>query len=53
MKRAYHDLLRKDKSVIHGPLVIEFDPEERIISWHPLLHEEHSTEWVGGTYIEQ
>lgn len=49
-KRAYHTLILSDGKQIEGPVVVCFDNNDKILSWHVLLHEEPFTEWVGGVY---
>ncbi|MCR5849775.1 MAG: hypothetical protein K6G92_03570 [Bacteroidaceae bacterium] len=50
MKRAYHDILLPDGTRHRGPVVVETDDEDRLLSWHLLDGEEPFTEWVGGIY---
>ena len=50
MKRAYHRLQLPDGSTL--PLVVvEFDEQGHVCSWHQLQGEEESVEWVGGTFV--
>ena len=54
MKRAYHDILLADGTLLAGPVVVETNRDGSIVSWHLLDGEEPFTEWVGGTYtVEQ
>lgn len=50
MKRAYHDILLADGTLLAGPVVVETNRDGSIVSWHLLEAEEPFTEWVGGTY---
>lgn len=50
MKRAYHQMLMPDGTLIQGPLVVETDASGTFLRWHLLRGEEASTEWIGGLY---
>ena len=50
MKRAYHDILLADGTLLTGPVVVETNRDGSIVGWHLLEEEEPFTEWVGGTY---
>lgn len=50
MKRAYHDILLTDGTLLAGPVVVETNRDGSIVGWHLLEAEEPFTEWVGGTY---
>ena len=54
MKRAYHDILLADGTLLAGPVVVETNIEGHLVGWHLLDGEEPFTEWIGGTYsVEQ
>lgn len=54
MKRAYHDILLTDGTLLAGPVVVETNRDGSTVGWHLLEAEEPFTEWVGGTYsVEQ
>lgn len=46
-RRAYHFLTLPDGRRINGPVVVCFDDDEKMLSWHLLDAEEPSTEWIG------
>ncbi len=47
MKRAYNILIKNNR-VQKGPVVVETDPQGKVLGWHPLMEEEPFVEWVGG-----
>lgn len=49
-QRAYHKLTLENGTIVHGPLVVCFDDDEKFLSWHLLEREEPFTEWVGGHF---
>ncbi len=49
-RRAYHFLTLPDGRRINGPVVVCFDDDEKMLSWHLLDAEEPSTEWIGGHF---
>ena len=51
MKRAYHDILLPDGTLQQGPVVVETEETDCLLSWYPLQQEEAFVEWVGGTFI--
>lgn len=51
MKRGYHRFQAADGRV-YQHVVVEFDSQGRMLSWHELQGEEPFVEWVGGTYVE-
>jgi len=50
LKRAYHNILLPDGTLLEGPVVVETDSEGHFLDWHKLQQEEPFTEWLGGTY---
>lgn len=50
IKRAYHRIQYSDGVTIEGPLVLEFDEDGSLYSYHPLREEEPNTEWMGGCF---
>lgn len=48
-REGYHRVVFPDGTCIEGPLVVEFDAEGNMLSYHPLYCEEAMVVWVGGT----
>lgn len=50
IQRAYHHLTLPDGQRINGPVVVCFDEDGKMQSWHLLDAEEPFTEWLGGHF---
>jgi len=47
-RKAYHTLILPDGTE-HQQVIVDFDDDGQLVSFHPLTKEEPFVEWVGGT----